>query len=381
MLRLPPLTRVLLITVIICSIITATLRYHTYYLWAKNVEIQDKQALENSSSEQLGDGKNFPPDQKNLNEIPNTSQLYVPFLTIVPGKSHYYYPWILITASFVEDSILALIFTASTLVYGARYCENVWGSKELGRFVLLQTIIPNLIALMFYSLVYSITDVPSRSVVTICGSTAMVSGFLVAFKQLVPEHLIVLFRGLIKFKVKHLPMAFLIASTLMGFMNDLYAIHAWTGFFTSWIYLRYIRVTYADPVLPFNNNSSLVSHEHTTPGGVQIKGDASDSFALCEFFPEPFKHVIDKLSEPIFGLFIKLGIVRAFTQSEIDSANIRAYARVSSASPQQSSHYQPIRTRRSARELAEHRRSLALRGIETASTPLPSPPPATAARR
>ena len=36
----------------------------------------------------------------------------------------------------------------------------------------------------------------------ICGGVALQAGFMVAFKQLVPEHTVTLFKGIIKVRVK-----------------------------------------------------------------------------------------------------------------------------------------------------------------------------------
>lgn len=389
-LTLPPLTKVMVVLLVVLSSVVTLLRYYQYSVVVKAMNDHDRMLLDASSSEEITDGRNFPPDQKTLDELPHPQDLYVPLLTIVPGKSMVYYPWILITSSFVEQNVLSFILTIAILLYGGRYCEHVWGSVELSRFMLIQTVVPNCIALLFYLFIYSIKDPQSsKAIITICGGTSIISGFLVAFKQLVPEHTIVLFKGRIKFRVKQLPILFLGMSTFLGIIgSDLYAIMAWTGFFTSWIYLRFFRVTYTDPLLPFNSNSTAASvvssYEHSNPSGIRIKGDASGSFALSGFFPPPATEYVDKMANSMFSLLLALHICSPFTAAEIEAANMRTAARVSqfglqtaqppATKPPQQNRY----PRGSARAEAERRRALALKALEQRVQPSSaSPEPST----
>jgi hypothetical protein len=96
---------------------------------------------------------------------------------------------------------------------------------------------------------------------------ALQAGLLVAFKQLVPEHTISIFKGVVKIRVKHFPVLFLLANTISGplFGTDVAVVLAWIGFLSSWIYLRFYKRTFPD--LGSNQAPSL-------------KGDASETFAL-----------------------------------------------------------------------------------------------------
>lgn len=88
-----------------------------------------------------------------------------------------------------------------------------------------------------------------------------------AFKQLVPEHTVTLFKGIVKIRVKHFPAMFLLVNTLSGpiFGTDVAAVLAWLGFFSSWTYLRFYKRSFPD--LGSNQAPSL-------------KGDASEIFAM-----------------------------------------------------------------------------------------------------
>lgn len=105
------------------------------------------------------------------------------------------------------------------------------------------------------------------SFTTICGGIALQAGFLVAFKQLVPEYTVTIFKGIIKIRVKHFPAIFLLLNTLSGpiFGTDVAAVLAWLGFLSSWTYLRFYKKSYPD----LGSNQSPC-----------LKGDASETFAM-----------------------------------------------------------------------------------------------------
>lgn len=105
------------------------------------------------------------------------------------------------------------------------------------------------------------------SFTTICGGVALQAGFLVAFKQLVPEYTVTIFKGIVKIRVKHFPAIFLLVNTLSGpiFGTDVAAVLAWLGFLSGWTYLRFYKRSFPD--LGSNQAPSL-------------KGDASETFAM-----------------------------------------------------------------------------------------------------
>ncbi|KAK9427377.1 eukaryotic integral membrane protein-domain-containing protein, partial [Lipomyces doorenjongii] len=68
------------------------------------------------------------------------SSIYVSYLTIVPAVS-IVCPRTFITATFVEQNLFALLIAVATLYYGARYCERVWGTRELAKFLIIVSVI------------------------------------------------------------------------------------------------------------------------------------------------------------------------------------------------------------------------------------------------
>lgn len=361
-LSLPPVTKVLLGSSVFLSTTVFLLRYYGYLLALKQFNVHPPQNIDGTSI-----------------LAPTFSDLYVPYLTIIAGNKFQFYPWILVTSSLVEEGLISFLLTLTILLYGGRYCEHIWGSYEFGRFILVQCIVPDAIALLFYSFI-----VHSASTITVCGGSGLICGFLVAFKQLVPEHTIILFRGRIKFRVRHLPILYLSVSTLLSIISSTHGLSlvlSWIGFFSSWVYLRFFRVIYVDPLLPFNNaadnlanttnsSSGNVSYEHNNPMGIKIIGDASDVFSLGNFFPEPLSMLVERISDRVYNLFVSLKLIKPFSSYEIEAANIRAAARINHSATigYHSNNDNNINRNsgvgRTARQEAERRRALALRALE-----------------
>ncbi|KAK5053364.1 hypothetical protein LTR16_010755, partial [Cryomyces antarcticus] len=130
--------------------------------------------------------------------------------------------------------------------------------------------IPNLLAFGTYTLWFMLAQSEARASTSINGGVAIQAAFLVAFKQLVPEHTVAVFRGLVRMRVKHFPALFLLANTLSGvvFGTDTALFLAWYGVLTSWTYLRFYRTT-----------------PSAGDGGPALRGDASETFAFAHFFP------------------------------------------------------------------------------------------------
>lgn len=75
--------------------------------------------------------------------------ILVPYLTLVPAMS-LYYPWVFLTATFVEQNIFTLIINGATIFYGGKYLERAWGAKEFGKVLLIISLIPNLLIAIIY---------------------------------------------------------------------------------------------------------------------------------------------------------------------------------------------------------------------------------------
>ena len=197
---------------------------------------------------------------------------------------------------------------------------------------------------------------------------ALQGAFLVAFKQLVPEHTVTILKGVIKIRVKHFPAVFLAANTISGFIigTDTALVLAWAGFFTSWIYLRF-----------FKRQPDLSG---TATGGAGTKGDASETFAFAYFWPDVVQQPIAALADGMYNALVALRILTPFSAEDVETGNVQASARGEGGLP---SLLNQGGRRGGKREEAERRRALALKALDQrlhAATsnrpPAPAMPPA-----
>ncbi|KAL3446579.1 eukaryotic integral membrane protein-domain-containing protein [Aspergillus insuetus] len=311
----------------------------------------------------------------------------VPYLTLVP--SHFiFYPWTLLTATFVEQNIFTVLLNLATIFYGGKYLERAWGSREFTKFIVTIAVVPNVVMVPFYLFWIAVTggsssgyaffsheecitsctfpaDTPSFSVTQICGGISIQASFLVAFKQLVPEHTVTIFKGLVKMRVKHFPAVFLLLNSISGLVlgTHIAASLAWLGLMTSWTYLRF-----------FKRQPDLTG---TSTDGLGVKGDASETFAFKCLFPDAIQPPIGFVSDLIYSVLVSLKICTPFSAEEIASGNQQALARGEAGLPSLLSNHRGGRTM-AKREEAERRRALALKALDqrlqaaVASRPHPS---------
>jgi hypothetical protein len=201
----------------------------------------------------------------------------------------------------------------------------------------------------FHALSY--TDSCSRT--TISGGIAIQAGFLVAFKQLVPEHTVAIAKGLVRMRVKHFPAIFLAANTVSGIVlgTETAMFLAYFGFMTAWVYLRFYRV------------SPSMSSTATGDGSV-IKGDASDTFAFAHFFPEPLQTPIGHFADGVYNVLISLGVCTPFSTEDIDAGNDQASARAEGGLPSIMNPNSRGGRGGATRAEAERRRALALKALD-----------------
>lgn len=270
----------------------------------------------------------------------------MPYLALVPAKVHYY-PWTLITTTFVEQNLISFFISVATILFGGRYFERAWGSRGFAMTVLVTSLIPNVLVVFIYYIWGAIMGNISRADTPCVGSITLQAAFIVAFKQLVPEHTISIYKGMIKFRVKHFPAIFLLLNTLSGFIlgTDTALVFAWLGFLTSWIYLRFYK-----------------KQPDLTGASTSIKGDASETFAFATFFPNIVQPPIAAFSELIFDLLCAMKLCTPFSDEAIELSNQQAASRGDSGLP--TFVKQSRGKAMSKREEAERRRALALRALD-----------------
>ncbi|KAF2263208.1 cytochrome c oxidase subunit I [Lojkania enalia] len=276
----------------------------------------------------------------------------VPYLAIIPGVS-IMYPWVFLLATLVEQNVLGLIITGLTLFYGGRYLERAWSSKEFTKFILFVSMIPNLLSFLLYIVGYVLSRNAATLTTTISGGIAIQAGFLVSFKQLVPEHTVAIAKGLVRMRVKHFPAIFLLANTISGIVlgTETAMFLAWFGFMTAWVYLRFYRI------------SPSLSSAATGDGSV-IKGDASDTFAFAHFFPEPIQTPVATLADQVYNILVSLRVCTPFSAEDIDAGNEQANARAEGGLPSIMNPNSRGGKGGATRAEAERRRALALKALD-----------------
>lgn len=319
-LNLHPITRFVIVTLVMLSLATLMLRINIYRTFlALTAPANPDSSKPAKPSTVFGD-------------------IVIPYLTLVTPGLSILYPWVVITSPLIETNIPAFAVSFATLLFGGNYCERVWSSRELAVFLGLTGVIP--VVLTFFSLVllFAINvnggdGASAGSVHVVNGSVGLQLAFLVALKQLVPEHSIVLFRGLFTVKVKHLVMPVLVFYTLLGAIRGVeITLLAWYGFFTAWVYLRFYRITYVDPLLPTTVSATAgdasLSATATDADKTRIRGDASEVFALNTFFyPRPVRESVHALSRLVFKSLVAIRVCTPFDQEEVEQGNIRASLR------------------------------------------------------
>ncbi|KAK4981682.1 hypothetical protein LTR66_009789 [Elasticomyces elasticus] len=333
---LPPLTRSLLAALILCSLLNSALRFRQW-------------SAPPSSGHDQGEDEGGGPSASSWHD---TS---VPYLVIVPAHS-LLYPYTTLTAALVEQNVVSLTATALTVFFGGRYLERAWGGREYAIFLLFVTMIPNLLTFAVYAVYWKLTGNSDVATTTINGGVGICAAFLVAFKQLVPEHTVAL-ASVLRIRVKHFPAIFLLANTLSGPLlgTDTAVFLSWLGFLTAWIYLRFFRISPTDDLEAGNGLLRGV-------GNARSRGDASDTFAFAQFFPEPVSTILAPPLDIIYNAFVSLRILRPFSGSDIVAGNEQASVRSEGG-------LQGLMGGRGGRgggrrEEAERRRALALRALD-----------------
>ena len=89
----------------------------------------------------------------------------VPWIALTPQIS-VYYPWVYLTSTFAEQNLITLLISGTTILYGGKYLERAWGSAELAKFLLIVTLIPNLIAAFLYIAAFAVSRSAALSYVS-----------------------------------------------------------------------------------------------------------------------------------------------------------------------------------------------------------------------
>lgn len=277
--------------------------------------------------------------------------ILVPYLQLIPRYA-IIYPWVFTTAIFAEISVFSFVISTAVLLGSSKYVEKFWGWKEVVKFILIIGSLTNFVTVLITIICNVVRGDVAGMDNPLGGGISYYFGFLVVVKQLIPEHNVVLFQGLINFRVKHLPFILLniviVWSVIVS--RSLYpAIPSLASFIISYTYLRFYQSFSTDPILPITTATGSSDQSSI------IKGDALDTFQLVEFFPTITKPVLTVVFDKVYDLAVLLGIVTPFNDESIEQSNIRAQKRFEQANQVQKS---------VANSVAERRRQVALQVIE-----------------
>ncbi|KAK3675141.1 hypothetical protein LTR78_005075 [Recurvomyces mirabilis] len=325
--NLPPITRALLLLVLALSALNASIRLSKW-----RASLADAPASHVATT------------PSNYFSAPEWA---VPFLVLVPIYI-IHQPWVFLTAALVENNIVSLAISLSVLWFGGRYLERAWGSKEFGKFVLFVTMIPNFGAFLVYGIWHAAVGKPQFPT-PIQGLIALEAGFLVALKQLVPEHTVALFKATLRVRIKHFPALFTLANIISGPLlgTDTALWLSLFGFLTGWIYLRFFRIT------------EITTASATGGEGSTMKGDASDTFAFVAFWPDIMQPYLAPVCDGIYDTLVAVKVCTPFSEEAIEAGNEGAASR-SEGLPS----IMDGRGGSGRRAEAERRRALALKALD-----------------
>ncbi|KAF9083366.1 hypothetical protein BGX23_011555 [Mortierella sp. AD031] len=209
----------------------------------------------------------------------------VPLLAMVPVSAPYHF-WTFATASFFEKNIILYAINTFILLGCGKYLERAWGSRELFKYLSI-TSVGTMLGIYFTCLFeYLVRSNDGLLYDTRAyGMTGVIAGFLIGFKQLVPEHLVTLW-GVVSIRVKSLPLLFAIFMITMALIThtQIELLMSIYGLFISWIYTRFLKVQDG------------------------IRGDRSETFSFASFFPEFIQPPVKAVSNFFFGILVRFHI-------------------------------------------------------------------------
>ncbi|MBW0485187.1 hypothetical protein O181_024902 [Austropuccinia psidii MF-1] len=263
-------------------------------------------------------------DLKTVFRGSSDNALAFPWLVVVPG-SVLWHPWTILTAGLCEVGIIELALSLLTLSLCGRYLERVYGGTEFVKFCLSIIGVSNLLSVAVNILEHYVFQDSGLYLygMSYRGLMALQTGFLVAFTQLIPEHQVQLF-GLIKIRVKNLPMLYVMFSNIMcllGYQSPFILIQM--GWLSSWYYLRFVK---------WNE-------------GGEFRGDRSETFAFAMWFPPFVQPLVRRLSDIGFAFAVKCKLLKQWGPMDLESGS-----------------YAPVPG--GARAEAERRRAMALKALD-----------------
>ncbi|KAI8811361.1 hypothetical protein BJ742DRAFT_674844 [Cladochytrium replicatum] len=222
--------------------------------------------------------------------------------------------------------------------------------REFVKFVILVNVSSYLLVATAMFIEYALTLNIKFLVTSANGLSGLLFGFLVAFKQMVPEHTVNVFK-IASVRVKYIP-SLAIAGYIVLFLVDLVNAQLFiilSGTLTSWVYIRF-----------FKQQDG-------------IRGDRSETFSFASFFPEILHPFIAPVSNATFHLFVALRLLPPLAASVLPTTTAAMSSTI------YGDLNKPQNPLGSDTADAERRRALALRALDkrlaqNTSSPAVAPP-------
>lgn len=206
--KVPKVTSILLVVLVSLTMLNFILKYYTYFVL---IVLSSKHSASevNSIAQETG-------------EVPHPHELFVPLLTFIPSRSPVFLrPWVLITSSFIEENFVGLTMSFMLFFYLGKYLENMWGSKELTKFVFANVIVANVTLYFYYVLKSFVISEQTMEVPPVVISAMAVNmGLFVAIKQRISNHYFIFFKGNLRVKVTFLPFILLVLCFLLLLISE-----------------------------------------------------------------------------------------------------------------------------------------------------------------
>lgn len=300
----PKVTSILLVALILLSVLNFLLKYYTYFfLVVANANL---------------------PDTPESESVPGTKELYVPFLTFIPTVSPVLLqPWVLITSGLVDHEFLVpCVLVVFSL---GKFLEAKWGPREFLKYIVVVLCGSNVMIYLYFVVQKALFGI-SGDIPVVSTSAALCMGLLVATKQRLSNHYMILFSGNLRLKVAHLPFYLTALAGVCAFFSFQYRVIYMlcvVGFGVSWLYLRYIKSSSNERqsyLLPMRQRRSVSGPNSLAFDDRMVKGDRSNLFALHTFFPAPLSHFVARVGSFFFDIMVQCHWVapKDYTTEEVE---------------------------------------------------------------
>mmetsp|Transcript_12761 Transcript_12761/g.39175 ORF Transcript_12761/g.39175 Transcript_12761/m.39175 type:complete len:319 (-) Transcript_12761:261-1217(-) len=203
-------------------------------------------------------------------------------ISLIPAKTigelHLWNP---LSSLFAEASIATGAVSSLIFLVVGKWLEPVWGQRELVKFVFIVNLLSGFALFLLRVAAYVATRNTDFYFKPVRGCGAVLAGFTVVLKQLIPEHSIGIY-GSASIKAKHFtPVSILLSLILCvsGLRSTYHLLLCVLGAYFSWLYLRFFQKKETG------------------------RGDQNENFTFKTFFPGPLQLCVAPVSAAVFKIF------------------------------------------------------------------------------